>query len=84
MSNYPNVSSAIYASEGDTIYIGLTNASNQDIEYGVGQNQNFTEAYDVNNYIGYCGKTTPYSFVATASNIIYFNINVAANTFIIC
>ena len=84
MSNYPNISSTINANVDDIIYIGLTNSSGQDIQYGVGQNQNNTDAYDLTKYIGYCGKSLPYSFTATSNNIVYFDINISGGYFITC
>ena len=84
MSNYPNISSTIIANEGDNIRIGLRNGSNQDIQFGEGQNLNDTMANEQLYYVAYCGLSAPFTFSATSNNIIYFNINVNAGSFVLC
>jgi hypothetical protein len=83
VNNYTNFSSTISANEGDMIYIGVTNSSNQDVEFGVGQIA-FNDDSNVNNYIGYCGKSTAYGVSATTNNIIYLNINVSEGAILTC
>lgn len=83
VNNYTNFSSTISANVGDMIYIGVTNSSGQDVEFGVGQIA-FNDDSNVNNYIGYCGKSTAYGVSATTNNIIYLNINVSEGAILTC
>ena len=84
MSNYPNISSTIVANEGDYIRIGLRNSADQDILFGQGQNLNDTMANEQLYYVAYCGLAEPYTFSATSNNVVYFNINVNAGSFVLC
>lgn len=73
---YVEVTTKITASIGNTIYIGIQEASgNNNINFGEGSGGTFT---------GYCGQTTPYSFVLSSSVNKYINLAVSGSAYINC
>jgi hypothetical protein len=70
-------SSPIVVSAGTTVNISCRNTLNQDVT--------FSDGYNNSSYIGHCGQSSPYSFIANGQSLnVYLNIEVLGGNFVTC
>jgi hypothetical protein len=79
ISDYPvyDVFAGTIFNQGATVYLAITDTSDNDIQYGVGASSG--------DFISHCGKSNPVIIPSiNAYTIIYFNLNASAGNFVNC